>query len=422
MSPDVTRKGLPERAQETGRPRVPKPRIRHIAVWAVVAALVFTLVGSLLPSNFGLTQASAATSSLAKTKADLAQAKKDLKALQAKLDKLAKLQADAENDLEDTKIRIDEVQTRIDEAENDLAGLRAQLDGRLAEMYKNRNSDATITFLNVLFAGDDTSLAAVVERLAMVTHIAQADTDLVNAVVGRVHELKTLRADLSLQKAAEKKKTAKYEAARDNTLNSLENSKDDYNRLRKRVATLQEEARQREEEARRAEEARRVAAAAAAKKKTTGTTTRKTTPTTESRPPVVADFVFPVDGPNSFSNTFGAPRSGGRTHQGCDIMTARNTPLVAVVDGVITSTVPYDRGLGGITIHLRGGDRTVYYYAHLSSIKSGIRAGVRVSAGQVIGYAGNTGNASGGAVHLHFEIRPNGGAAINPYPILIKYR
>ncbi len=394
-------------------------------MWAVIAAMVFTLIGSLLPSSFGPAPAFAATSSLAKTKADLAKAKKELKALQAKLDKLAKQQADAENDLESTKIRIQDVQTKIDAAEDDLAGLRVQLAGRLAGMYKNRNSDDAITFLNALFAGDHTSLTGIVERLAMVTHIAEADSKLVESVVGRVAELKSLKADLTAQKAAEKKKTAKYNAARDKTLNSLENAKGDYSRLRKRVATLQEEARQREEAARRAEEARKVAAAAAAaaaKKKTTGTTTRKTTPTTTRPPIVLADFVFPVDGPNSFVNSFGAPRSGGRRHQGCDIMTARNTPLVAVVNGVITGTEPYDAGLGGVTIHLRGGDGTVYYYAHLASIKGGIRAGVRVSAGEVIGYAGNTGNASGGAVHLHFEIRPHGGAAINPYPTLIKYR
>ena len=135
-----------------------------------------------------------------------------------------------------------------------------------------------------------------------------------------------------------------------------------------------------------------------------------------------AGWVFPVQGPNSFVDSFGAPRSGGRTHKGTDIMTARGTPLVAVVKGTIRATSPTDSGLGGITIHLTGDDGNVYYYAHLSSLKSGISKGVRVTAGQVIGYAGNTGNASGGAVHLHFEIRPGGGAAINPYSTLVKYR
>lgn len=103
-------------------------------------------------------------------------------------------------------------------------------------------------------------------------------------------------------------------------------------------------------------------------------------------------------------------------------MTARGTPVVAVVDGAIRSTNPTDTGLGGITIHLKGTDGNVYYYAHLSAIEGGIKAGVQVEAGQVIGYAGNTGNASGGAVHLHFEIRPGGGAAVNPYSTLVKYR
>ena len=103
-------------------------------------------------------------------------------------------------------------------------------------------------------------------------------------------------------------------------------------------------------------------------------------------------------------------------------MTARNTPLVAVTDGVISKAKAYESGLGGITIWLRGNDGNSYYYAHLSSLASGMSAGTSVSAGQVIGYAGNTGNARGTDVHLHFEIRPGGGSPINPYPTLIKYR
>jgi len=367
-----------------------------------------------------------ASTSLEKARADLAQAKKDLKALQAKLDKLAKQQSSAEDDLEETKIRIEHVQARIDAANEDLAGLREQLAGRLSEMYKNRGSDA-LNVLNVVFSSEGTSINSVLENLSMVTRVAQSDTELINAVKGRVHELNTLRAELRTEKAAEQRKTAKYETARDKTLQSLEDTKDEYNQLRSRVVALQAEARKRAEEARKAEAARKAAAAAAAaaaNRKTTATTAHRTTTTQPDDPAYDpdADYVFPVAGPNSFSDTFGAPRSGGRRHQGCDIFSARNTPIVAVVDGVITRANPYDTGLGGVSAYLRGNDRTVYYYAHLSSLKSGIRAGVRLEAGQVIGYAGNTGNASGGAVHLHFEIRPNGGAAINPYPILVKYR
>ena len=408
-----------------GLSKAARSRPAHAAVWVVMVALVFMAACSALPSSFGGTPAYAST--LSKAKSDLAQAKKDLTALQSKLDKLAKQQSDAEADLEVATDKITEVQGKIDAAQQDLAGLQTQLSNRLTEIYKNRGSDA-IDFLNVLFSGSDTSLTAVVERLTMVSHIASSDSKLVDAVVGRVAELKGLKAGLSAQKTAASKKTTTYEAARTKTLASLEGSKDEYNGLRKKVATLQEAARQAELAAARADAARteaaRVAAQNAAKNngKTTSTAAHRTTTTTTEHktPPVIAAFVFPVDGPNSFTDTFGAPRSGGRTHKGCDIFTARNTPLVACVGGTITGTTPTDTGLGGITIHLKGGN-TTYYYAHLTSIKNGIRAGVSVKAGDVIGYAGNTGNASGGAVHLHFEIRPNG-VAIDPYATLVKYR
>lgn len=393
----------------------------------MVAALFLMLISPALPSGMGVAPAYAA--SLSKAKKDLADAKKELKALQTKLDKLAKQQSDAEADMESATDRIADVQTRIDDQQEELDGLRDQLSGRLAEMYKNRSSDAA-NFLNILFSGDDTSLADVIDRLNMVSHIASADSKLVKKVVSKVKALKNMKADLKSQQTAASKKTKKYENAREATLASLEDSKDDYNALKKKVVRLAEEARQAELEAQRAaeEKAQQTASNNTTRttKKTTGTTARKTTTTTKRTggggggTVTIADFVFPVDGPNSFSSTFGAPRSGGRTHKGCDIMTARNTPLVACVSGTITSTNPTNSGLGGITIHLKSGN-TSYYYAHLSSIKGGIKKGVHVDAGEVIGYAGNTGNASGGAVHLHFEIRPNG-VAIDPYPILKKYR
>ena len=408
----------------------------------MVAALLSNLIAGVLPSPvFGPASASAASSSLTSAQEELAAAKAELKAEQARLDKLAQKQADAETRLEKTRMRIEAVQAKTEKAQKSLAKLQAQLGDRVAEIYKNRGSE-TLNVLGAVFSGDDMSLGAVVERLAMVAHFAQSDSQLVADVRDRLAELDLLAVELNDTKTAEQEETAKFAAATEETLRALEDSKDDYNQLRARVAALQEEERKRQEAAAKAAAAKEAAAKAAAakaaaarQKAATATTKAKTTNTTsgsssgtaqpKAADPVVdtsAGWVFPVQGANSFVNTWGAPRSGGRTHKGTDIMTARNTPLVAVVDGAIRSTNPTNSGLGGITIRLKGDDGNTYYYAHLSSIKSGVSEGVRVSAGQVIGYAGNTGNASGGAVHLHFEIHPGGGAAVNPYPTLIKYR
>jgi len=397
-----------------------RSRVAQFGAWALVAALVFSLLGAFIPAPLGPGQALADTALEAAQK-ELKEAKAALKKLQDKLDKYVEAQGDAEESLEATRIRIEEVKAQIAEAEEDLAVQRARLDQRLVEMYKNRGSDA-IAVLGAIFTADDLSFGELVERVSLVSRIAESDRRLVRSIEDELARLGQLRSDLAQQQAAEARENAKYAAARDKTLAAMEEAKDEYNDLKAKIARLQAEERRRQEEARRAAAAARTTTTT--KSRTTATTARRTT-TTLPRDPVIdpgAEWVFPVQGPNSFRDTFGAPRSGGRTHQGCDIITARNTPIVAVTDGVITRTNPYDTGLGGITIHLRGNDGNVYYYAHLASIKEGIRAGVRVEAGEVIGYAGNTGNASGGAVHLHFEIRPNGGAAINPYPILMEYR
>jgi peptidoglycan LD-endopeptidase LytH len=124
-------------------------------------------------------------------------------------------------------------------------------------------------------------------------------------------------------------------------------------------------------------------------------------------------MVCPVDQPRSFSDTWGDPRSGGRSHRGTDILAPMGTPVRAITDGVwdIQSPGP-SAGLWAI---LRGSDGNQYWYMHLQSHT--VSDGARVSAGQQTGTNGDTGNARG-TPHVHFELHPGGGGAVNPYPML----
>jgi murein DD-endopeptidase MepM/ murein hydrolase activator NlpD len=138
-------------------------------------------------------------------------------------------------------------------------------------------------------------------------------------------------------------------------------------------------------------------------------------PTTTTRSPVIkasGDMVCPVAGPTSFVDSWGAPRSGGRSHQGVDMMAAYGTPQVAIVSGTITYAA-YS-SLGGNIQYLSGDDGNLYVYIHSSSFT--VTSG-HVQAGQVISYVGDTGNAAG-TPHLHFEFHPGGGAAVNPTPLV----
>ena len=127
--------------------------------------------------------------------------------------------------------------------------------------------------------------------------------------------------------------------------------------------------------------------------------------------------VFPVQGRCGYADTWHAPRSGGRVHLGVDIIAARGNLVYAAVEGTITK-VYYDRpgSLSGNGIRLTADDGTYFFYAHFDTIAEGISEGARVQAGQVVGTIGATGNTS--TPHLHFEIHPNGGTAVNPYPVV----
>ncbi|MGI8685984.1 MAG: murein hydrolase activator EnvC family protein, partial [Acidimicrobiales bacterium] len=126
-------------------------------------------------------------------------------------------------------------------------------------------------------------------------------------------------------------------------------------------------------------------------------------------------WICPVQGPHAFSDDYGDPRSGGRSHQGNDIMAARGTPVVANVAGNVKG---HNSSLGGISYYLDGDDGNTYYGTHLDRLSG---AGGHVAAGTVVGYVGSSGNASASAPHLHFEVHPGGGRPVNPFSTLSKF-
>ncbi len=151
---------------------------------------------------------------------------------------------------------------------------------------------------------------------------------------------------------------------------------------------------------------------------TTTTTVAPTTTTTTTVPPTksTSGLVCPVDGAVSFSDTWGAPRSGGRTHKGVDMSASRGTPLVALETGRIYRLS--NSTLGGLSIYLLGNSGDIYYYAHLDAFADGLSGGQKVSAGDLVGYVGTTGNSPSWIPHLHLGWQPGGGDWANPYPMV----
>jgi hypothetical protein len=146
----------------------------------------------------------------------------------------------------------------------------------------------------------------------------------------------------------------------------------------------------------------------------------------------VPPLLFPVVGAVTYQDDFGDPR-GGLRHQGNDLIAAKRAPVVAVEDG----TVEYwtTSKSAGCMLYLHGESGTTYQYIHLNNDRTrgndnqgkcakgtayAVADGARVTAGQQIGYVGDSGDANGIHAHLHFEVHPNGKRAVDPYSFLQK--
>ncbi|MDF1565807.1 MAG: M23 family metallopeptidase [Deltaproteobacteria bacterium] len=138
------------------------------------------------------------------------------------------------------------------------------------------------------------------------------------------------------------------------------------------------------------------------------------------RPPEA--YHLPVEGlsPADLVSTWHAPRSGGRVHEGADLFAPRGTKVLSAVRGEVFRI--RDGGLGGKSVTVIGEGPAFYYYAHLDGWAPGLREGQPVTAGQTLGFVGNTGNARSTPSHLHFGVYPilraRPGRPVDPIPLL----
>ena len=131
--------------------------------------------------------------------------------------------------------------------------------------------------------------------------------------------------------------------------------------------------------------------------------------------PLALPMPVPAVAVDRVADTWGAARGSDRRHEGVDIFATRGTPVLSTTRGVVSSV--REAGLGGKQVWVTGPALERHYYAHLDSWADGLAAGQVVSAGDTLGYVGDSGNARGTPPHLHYGIYGNEGA-LDPLPRL----
>jgi murein DD-endopeptidase MepM/ murein hydrolase activator NlpD len=329
----------------------------------LIASVLVLLVGAA-----GLLSAPARAS----TESELEDARRKLEAAQSELDRVTGLWQQTETRLAEAQDAATLARAKITILQHELALSRKDLSDRVAAAFMAGGAMPVGAILTADSVQDAT------DRLEYAQSVVQSDADLATEVAVQVEELR--REEAILQRAVDREEAAAadLQAQRD----QLAERVDDLNSL---VSDLKAELD--------AEQQRELGLSGSVTVTGSG-----------------AIQTCPVAGPNSFVDSFGWPRPGGRVHQGIDLIAAYGTPVVAVAPGS-ARTASNTLGGNAVVVQHTSGDWT--YYAHLSSFGT---MGA-VSAGTVIGYVGSTGDTN--VNHLHFEYHPNGGAAVDPYSALL---
>jgi murein DD-endopeptidase MepM/ murein hydrolase activator NlpD len=312
----------------------------------------------------------------------LADTKDDLDAARAELAEIQRVADAATAEWHAAVVALEQTKAEAAEARARISGLESKLqriDERLARRAVVAFTHGPASTIDLLLSSS--SITELSDRLEFLGSVAQDDVDLALEQGNAQEDLRRERDDLLALQERQAEEAAELGDALDRVNAELA-------RMSDRVDDLMAEYRE--------ELAAQKALTAIGQ-----------TPSSDPNSPIQ---VCPVAGPNSFVDSFGWPRVG-HTHQGTDMIAPFGTPVVAAHPGVASFG---SSSSGGLQAYVRAPSGTYTFYAHLSSYGQGGSVG----AGTVIGYVGSTGNA-GSTNHLHFEYHPGGGAAINPYQMLL---
>jgi murein DD-endopeptidase MepM/ murein hydrolase activator NlpD len=297
----------------------------------------------------------------------------------ARLAVVAKRVQDAEEREGVLADRLTQLDRTLAATEKELTGIRTRYAARASAVYQSGiGADAIV----VMMSTDDPG--AVVERLGLLDAATRADDVLLRRGAALTRQLKSQRreADAARRDAADVRRAL---AADSTALKGLL--------------------------------ARLAADDAAAERAARAKTRAAAAPRASRAARLNGRYACLVGPTHAYSDTWGARRSGGRSHKGTDVFAPMGSPSYAVTDGVVTRTSTSSNG--GLQVYLRGNDGNEYFYAHMSRYAS--HAGQRVTAGELIAYVGDSGNARGGAPHVHFEVHPGGGSPVNPYTYVRRF-